>query len=896
MFHHPANFEASGFPADDSTNSPAVSDSDTSTNNSTNGASDSEIAKSVPTSPASTTDDLEGTSECDSAHPSAKRHEAFDSPVLAPSRHHNTITQDDYLRTSLEDDPFGEDEDDSTGSPSKPHDMPYEVEDDLHASPVKVHLIQRPGAPTPGRGRTRHLDDSDSDAEGSSLVVAEDSSMDDIFGNEQVSPLAEAPVLPAKDTSFTCDDSYGKLPPLDRANRRVSTIINALDLQNSYKTDDAHSRLEWLNLHSRYEVEGVVADYQLLSRKIMASWLEEAIEKVSLVKIPPAPAVQDSATDIDLDSFFDGQGATDLDDDISTGADMLEEDPVISYATELLADRTQQDLPWSRFIPTGQKAYDAILAAFNYKGWKYDLQNAKLAAAEVAYYYAKEGLDELKDNGYASRNYPVESDRYLEWESRQRDSAALLPYDPRSSKLEMLRYAIKKPEQTSVSCVQPVWKHYNFLGHTVDLLSSTPATVSLLVQMLANFKPSRYAFSREGVVLSQANKYIDPVAYEGPEELLSLSGAALREQATGYVFKLTDHEGSFGNPSDGESVLKTFQEIWDHFLANGWHDNMQRPWIMNYEEEAHLGLRDWDINEPAPREFFRKRDERGKIVHWNLPRVKKPGTICSKLWKTHSVDDDLDEIPWPSRQVDGVPEHHHKLSVLDREEEQADPILPQQANFPNNFRVAQSGASAVKMLGENASGPDGFHPVLPQDVEYSPLDPCIPGQQRTYEDHQQEEMSDDELSHNVAALLKQAGFVDNTQQQPGASSSEEDSDEDKQLSRATTPPSPAAYDSSLSFPYTSVVNDTPPSSIDWEVDDDSVYDASLSFSKIAAIPNIASVSPIQQLTEAKVSATTPAEPAEEQAESAEPEDESLAKYAFAYGAAMFAIGWIACWW
>ena len=50
-----------------------------------------------------------------------------------------------------------------------------------------------------------------------------------------------------------------------------------------------------------------------------------------------------------------------------------------------------------------------------------------------------------------------------------------------------------------------------------------------------NPKPRYSRFCRELVIASQAGKLIDPVHYQGPEELLKLEGNALRDAITGYV-------------------------------------------------------------------------------------------------------------------------------------------------------------------------------------------------------------------------------------------------------------------------------------------------------------------------------------------------------------------------
>lgn len=875
--------------------SPTNSRSDESINVSTKDTKASATAESVPASPASNTKNCEGaTLQHDGAHANfTKQEEASNKPVPEAGGDYGTIIEVGTSTILLEDDTHLQHGDGSAESPVKAHepaqchtptlasanDVPSKTDDDLPESPIKPHLIPRPGAPTPGRGRTLYLIDDDSDVGDCSLVVAEDSDVDD--------------VLQVGQGSFTCDDSYDKVPPLDRANLTMSTATNALDLALSNDTSDSHSTIEWLNINSRDDVQHFIINYYRLSLEDLRDSLEEAIEDVNYLAesitaaqegfaVQPIPSAHGhtQAMDIDLDAVFGGQGATDLGDDDAqfeavsrNGENDEKEDLVLPYASDLLARRAQ-GLRLSEFIPTGEEAINAICAAFNHKWFEYDLKGAKLAAAEAAYVRFSQGLDTLKRNGLVSCQGPAESKRMLDWSQKERDSVALSPYDPRSSKLEMLRYAIRKPKQSVVSSVDPSWQHYNFFGQTVDLRSTTPATVSLLVQLRADpEKLPRNPFSREGVILSQANKYIDPVAYDGPLEFLSLRGTAFKEQTTGYVLKLNDREGYFGDLFDGETVFKEFEVIRDHFLANDCHITMQRPCLMDYEGQAYCGQRDRDINEPAPTEFFRKRNGEGKIVHWILPKEEKPSERYSKLWMAQSVDDaDFGQPSCPAREQQELSEGPHELSVIADEEEQADTVLLQEVQIidnclskSDNFQPVQVGASAAKMLGEDvpesgyfSEGPEAVdvnvqREAAKKDVEeYYPLNPYIPGQQRVYEECESvvEEISEEEIARQISKLLEQTfGEGEEVQQQSGDSASEKDfSDEDKQRSsRATTPP---------------------------------------------CIHSVAEAKLAVETAPTSPSACEPAAPAEPEEE----EEEGLSKYAFGYAACMFGIGWVLSMW
>ncbi|KAI4286631.1 MAG: hypothetical protein L6R35_004119 [Caloplaca aegaea] len=733
--------------------------------------------------------------------------------------------------------------------------FPPDDEIDLPESPIKPHLLERPGAPTPGRGRTRYDIDGDSDdGEDFSYTMAEDLSEDDVFGDGEA--------------SHTWEDPYALLPH-GRAGSRLSMASVEKDAPRaSFDLDE------------------------------MAT-LSAPDSQESVMVIEESSSAQQSL-DIDLDEVF-GEDTADFEED--------GEDIVMSHASDLLARRTQ-GLLLSRFIPTGRNACEALRAAFQFKDWNYNLRHAKVAAAEVAYHFFSEGLYDLKDNGFAIRQYPMESEHSIEWKSRQRDVAALIPYDPRSCKAEMLRYAMRKPQRVIVSHVDPHSRHYNFLGEIINLRSKTPATVSFFVQLSATVKPYRNEFSRIGVVLSQANKYIDAVIYDGPPELLSHRGTALQEQTTGYVSKLNDYEGSFGDDFDGGTTIKGFHDICNHFLANNWHINLQRPCIMDYEEQAHRGDRDLLLNEPAPREFFRKRNGQGVIEHWCLPGAIKPQSRASKLREVQSVDDDDHDGPLSPRGPVDFSDEQCEDSSLVGEEAGKDTVSPSQI-----AQVNDSGYISEKHESSNTEArPEAKDTSV---EEYDPLNPGIPGLYRIlYDDdyNKAEEVSDGEIRPCVTDLLETTGchnVGNDIQQSSGDSSSEQDSDEDKHLDRPITPPSP----------FSPVTDHFPPSF-------DEVYSSALSYSKISPCvldtPEPKGLGSVGEETSKAVDVArhdTPSclssgaiepEPEEAALESdpavtttttppfhiapTEEEKEGLSRYAFGYGTLMFGIGIVLSMW
>lgn len=428
-------------------------------------------ASTMPTSTSTATQELETDNDLES-HSVKSPVQICEFPVLdTPNGAHS-------------DDAQSETEDGFCDSPVKPYElsrpyaltparargMCYDPDDSLLKSPVKGCNIPRPGAPTPARGRTQYLLDSDSGREDDSLVVAEDLDTDNVFQVHK--------------PSLTCNDIYHGLAPLDRSSVVLSRLTNALDTGFSNEASTIHTPLYWLDLASQEAIEEVFINYHLLSRKAMGELLRDAVENIAAMTLPTSPTgaivttqsllpvdhhIQ--ATVIDHDAAFSGQGATDLEDgeaayqgahSVASQSDAAmvdgatsqakerveESSEIIAYASTLLTAKTQ-GLPLSEFVPTGQKAQDTLLTAFDLvisKGFSYDFEGAKLAASEVAYFYFCQGLDTLKRNGFVARQYPSESERSKRWSLVNRDSAALLPYDPCSLKADILRYTIRKPK------------------------------------------------------------------------------------------------------------------------------------------------------------------------------------------------------------------------------------------------------------------------------------------------------------------------------------------------------------------------------------------------------------------------------------------------------------------
>lgn len=635
----------------------------------------------------------------------------------------------------------------------------YELDDSLLESPVKAHLIVRPGAPTPGRGRTQYQFDSDEEEGNHTRIIADSSSGDDVFGPGEI--------------RMSWYDSSEVLPRLDASIVDPSVAVDALDLAAEHQTVSGlvHSHLEWLSLDSREElfgdIEDIINSYQQMSLSGTRSYLQEAVEKLAEVSIPTIYAPQQTALDLDLDAFFDGQGATDLEGNASEG-------------------------------------------------------------------------------------------NHQEFQHRASISCV--------------------PDQT----MSITFDHYNWFGDRIQFRSSTPASVSLLVQLAAERKKPFAEMCRQGVLLAQANKYIDAIAYRGPfdiDELQGFRGVALQNKVTGYAVKVTDPAGHFCDPRDGDAVLKDFDSIWNRCLIPKTQPAMQRPYLVSDLDQDHGQSRGWVTAPPVVSQSFRQR--------------KSTCKRNSKLCIAHSMDEELG-------QHSDTPGRIEELSDSSR-------------------------GSSVSTEGEVA---DSESPVESDESpveEYSPLDPVIPGQQRVYVADPQPEMdiSEEEMQRQVNALLgldvALERIVEDDQlrhlDHASISTWENDSADsrNRHSSGNTTPPSPDsakhveqvlenissavskifAIHDSTSAPKTTeaesmekaLATSPPPPSVNFNA----VYDSSPSFPQVPILPATIPAKPTQQLRQPDPPAetTTPSTCTDDEPEE---DQEGLSRYAFAYGCVMFGLG------
>ncbi|KAL8630172.1 hypothetical protein Q9189_004093 [Teloschistes chrysophthalmus] len=522
-------------------------------------------------------------------------------------------------------------------------------------------------------------------------------------------------IFDANERSTKSDEQIFELPSFDATESEPSPLIVALDIGFGLKIIQTPTHLDWLDLDRAHDWKEIVTAYFQISSHRIRAYLNEAIESVRSMKVPPTtcqdsametPALpanlHPSAMDIDLDAAFDGQGMLDLDEeDVSLQAgnessevtDKKQEvDSVFSYAKSLLESK-RKGLPLSGFIPDESETNGFLQAALEHSGFPYDGRGARRAASEVAYHYFYKGVDTLRGQGSVAPRL-AEADRSKDW--LLLDSSGRTPFDAhtyeagiRSHGIAMAHKSKRSQEKTRFDH----FEHYNFLGNRVSLRSETPAAVSLYVQMSCRRKVARDPLSREGVILSQATKYIDPVAYDGPQEHLLVEGNACRDRVTGYAVKLNDPEGTFGDVFDGETAIISQGAICQFHLADQWqHDRMQHPYIMNAKEHAFSGRGDLIINAPEyclPKDSSYRCDTAGRMILWNDGVTPKPAYIPSKLSRVEIIAYEADEVdtsgPVPSigplKIIHEMEEQEIMTDMTEQTDEEYSPFNPSIPEF-----------------------------------------------------------------------------------------------------------------------------------------------------------------------------------------------------------------------
>lgn len=592
------------------------------------------------------------------------------------------------------------------------------------------HDSKQPGSPwqrTP-ISLSKVMEGRPSEYERNISGVVEEPIADSVCGVEEVWFTWKNLDAKERSTTGTCDEPLFRIPLLDAATWEPSYILASPPISFALNTLQKPKHLK-------------------------RTYLNEAIESVRSIKMPSSicqssaidthtlpSTTPPSAMEIDLDAAFDGQGVLDLDDEevslqasndikkvTAAGQDV---DDVLSYAKWLLESK-RKGLPLSHFIPDESETNDFLKAALEHSGLPHDDQGARRAASEVAYYYFYKGLDTLRDQGFVVSPCLVEVDRSKDWFFALPDGSGKIPSGPPTYESEPPTHGIAVANEFKTSHDDTRFEHFNFLRNLVQFRSETPAAVSLYIQMSCNRKVGRDPLSREGVILSQATKYIDPVSYDGPQEHLLLEGTAFRDRVTGYVVKVNDHAGTFGDLFDGETAIKSQNDICQYYLANQWQqDQMQHPYIMDIKGHASSGRGDLNINASdycPPKNSFYRRDTAGRLIYWNDGVTPKPAYIPSKLSSVETVEYGVDAV------------------------DTSGPLLDAGLSIGINKKDEQ------EMMTEQA------------EEEYSPFSPCIPGLTATNQESQPEEtpdeMSDEEAVQHVDELFATLAAVVNGHQE-----------------------------------------------------------------------------------------------------------------------------------
>ena len=173
---------------------------------------------------------------------------------------------------------------------------------------------------------------------------------------------------------------------------------------------------------------------------------------------------------------------------------------------------------------------------WNAKGWAITVGNVKYDKLIEAhkYHYNK---------GYYQHPRLEEAERSCDWSWESKVSEVGGPLYPRTS----LNEDLPSPPKNAGIADAGLHHHVNYLNYPVKTKTSTSPEISL---WLTNFACRRNAsfdpLTRQGVLVSQATKHIDPYQYTGPPEFLDVySGTQLQNAITGYVNRVYSPRGSW---------------------------------------------------------------------------------------------------------------------------------------------------------------------------------------------------------------------------------------------------------------------------------------------------------------------------------------------------------------
>ena len=146
-----------------------------------------------------------------------------------------------------------------------------------------------------------------------------------------------------------------------------------------------------------------------------------------------------------------------------------------------------------------------------------------------------------------------------------------------------------QPLATVSEIVPKPCHHFNFQGNPCRTRSNTPPEVSLWVVVTSGSRRHYETFSRQGVIIAQANKLIDPFEYDPTGfDLSRLVGSELKNVVTGKVRKVYLDFGTWiddvYSARDRVPVPLSYESMMSKLIywkGTYWHYSLQEPHRIN---------------------------------------------------------------------------------------------------------------------------------------------------------------------------------------------------------------------------------------------------------------------------------------------------------------------------
>ena len=200
-----------------------------------------------------------------------------------------------------------------------------------------------------------------------------------------------------------------------------------------------------------------------------------------------------------------------------------------------------------------------------------------LAVGSVTYTSLHEAHTQYVNNGDYQRPKLEESERPCGWDSASKAYEAEPLYCPVPHLTEQSATQLKDNDVL----VHSTLHHESYLGQPIKHKTSTSPEISLWVTLFASRKNAPFPpFTREGVLASQATKFVDPYQYTGPQHLLDkFTGTKLQNEIAGYVNRIYTGEGSwqYWHYEHHEGVPKRHSDVEDYTSFEDGCDGMQLP-------------------------------------------------------------------------------------------------------------------------------------------------------------------------------------------------------------------------------------------------------------------------------------------------------------------------------